>query len=221
MELMIRNVSLEDISDGKLYGINDMVKADCNDCKGCFDCCQGMGYSIILDPLDIYNLTKGLELTFGQLLAEKLELNVVDGTILPNLKMGGERDCCAFLNEEGRCGIHGFRPGICRLFPLGRVYEGHGFQYFLQVHECKKENKTKVKVKKWIDTSDLQKNEQFIIDWHYYLKDIQLKIKESKDEAWIKSVNMYVLNQFFLKPYDVNQDFYIQFAMRLGEAREK
>ncbi|MDQ9892155.1 YkgJ family cysteine cluster protein, partial [Acinetobacter baumannii] len=75
---------------------------------------------IILDPLDIYRLTFGLQQKFEQLLADKLELNVVDGVILPNLKMAGENEQCSFLNDEGRCSIHSIRPGICRLFPLGR-----------------------------------------------------------------------------------------------------
>ena len=51
---MRRQVSIEEISDGKLYSANDMVKADCQDCKGCSACCHGMGESIMLDPLDIY-----------------------------------------------------------------------------------------------------------------------------------------------------------------------
>ena len=29
---MRREVSLEEISDGRLYELNDMVKADCQDC---------------------------------------------------------------------------------------------------------------------------------------------------------------------------------------------
>jgi hypothetical protein len=44
---MRREVSLEEISDGRLYELNDMVKADCQDCKGCFDCCTGMGDSVV------------------------------------------------------------------------------------------------------------------------------------------------------------------------------
>ncbi len=51
---MKRNVSLAEISDGRLYGENDMVKADCHGCKGCSKCCHGMGESIVLDPYDIY-----------------------------------------------------------------------------------------------------------------------------------------------------------------------
>ena len=40
---MIRNCSLEEISDGKLYSENDMVKADTNQCQGCNSvCCHGI-----------------------------------------------------------------------------------------------------------------------------------------------------------------------------------
>ena len=31
---MLRNCSLEEISDGRLYDQTDMVKAYCNECKG-------------------------------------------------------------------------------------------------------------------------------------------------------------------------------------------
>ena len=153
---MKRNVSLEEISDGRLYGPNDMVKADCHGCKGCSKCCQGMGSSIIMDPFDVYRLTTGLGKSMEQLLQKEIELNVVDGVILPNLKMNGDKESCAFLNEEGRCSIHAYRPGICRLFPLGRYYENGSFKYFLQTGECTAVH-SKVKVSKWIDTPNLSK----------------------------------------------------------------
>ena len=41
---MRREVTLEEISDGRLYDANDMVKADCQDCKGCHDCCLNLGF---------------------------------------------------------------------------------------------------------------------------------------------------------------------------------
>ena len=59
------NKNLEEISDGKRYGLNDMVRAACNDCAGCSSCCEDMGESIILDPLDIYELTKNLNTCIG------------------------------------------------------------------------------------------------------------------------------------------------------------
>ena len=51
---MERNVTMAEISDGKLYSRDDMVKAGCDDCRGCSACCHGMGNSIVLDPYDVY-----------------------------------------------------------------------------------------------------------------------------------------------------------------------
>lgn len=212
---MLRECNLEEMTDGKRYALSDMVKADCNDCKGCSDCCRGMGQSIVLDPLDCFRLSRHLHKSFGELLTGALELNVVDGVILPNLKMAGDSEACAFLNEEGRCSIHVARPGICRMFPLGRIYEDGDFSYILQVHECPMPNKSKVKVGKWIDTPELKKNQQFIKDWHYYLKNVQEKLREAADEALIKDTSMRILNTFYLQPYDMEVDFYEQFYERL------
>ena len=64
---MRREQTLEEISDGKLYDSNDMVKADCHDCEGCCDCCQGMGDSVLLDPYDVYRLSAGLQKSVEQL----------------------------------------------------------------------------------------------------------------------------------------------------------
>ena len=154
---MLRNVSLEEISDGRLYGLNDMAKLGCNDCAGCSSCCRGMGNTIVLDPYDVWRLTGGLGVSLQQLLAGHLELNVVDGIILPNLKLAGDSEQCTFLNDAGRCSIHPYRPGICRLFPLGRYYEEDGFHYILQIHECEKPNRSKVKIRKWMDTPDMER----------------------------------------------------------------
>lgn len=217
---MIRQVSIEEISDGRLYGLNDMVKADCQDCKGCSACCRGMGNSITLDPLDVDRLSKGLHLSVEELLETKLELNTVDGNILPNLKMSGKEESCIFLSDEGRCTIHPIRPGICRLFPLGRYYQNDSFQYFLQIHECKKTNRSKIKVYKWIDTPDLKKNQKYISDWHYFLKDTQRVIKESDDLQMIRNLNVYILNRFYVKEYSPDRDFYEQFYERLQEAKD-
>ncbi len=208
---------MNEISDGKLYGSNDMVKADCGDCEGCSACCRGMGTSIVLDPLDVNRLACGLQMTFEELLSENVELNVVDGLILPNLKMVEEK--CGFLNEEGRCCIHPIRPGICRLFPLGRYYENGGFKYFLQVNECRKENRAKVKVKKWIDTPDLKSYEAFVNDWHNFLLALEKYIAGNPEEQ--KAVSMYILRHFYLSPYEEERDFYTQFAKRLARGYEE
>ncbi len=152
---MKRKVSLEEISDGRLYERNDMVKAGCGGCEGCSACCHHMGMSVILDPLDLHRLSVGLGMEAARLLEGPVELSVTDGMVLPNLKMDGKEEGCRFLSEEGRCRVHTFRPGLCRLFPLGRYYEGERFWYFLQVHECRKKDRTKVKVSRCLDVPDV------------------------------------------------------------------
>lgn len=217
---MKRDVTLAEISDGRLYGSNDMVKADCHGCKGCSKCCRGMGNSIVLDPYDVYRLQQGLGKDLQTLLAEgKIELNVVDGMILPNLKMMGTEEKCAFLNEEGRCSIHASRPGICRLFPLGRYYEDGDFKYFLQTGECSDTNRSKVKVSKWIDTPQLTRNHAFLCTWHYFLNDMEEIVGDLEDMELGKRLNMLMLQMFYLNPYVVECDFYGQFEERMEQFR--
>lgn len=212
---MLRDVRLEDISDGRFYTAGDMVKADCQGCQGCHACCTGMGQSIVLDPMDVHRLTEGLGIKFEALLASALELNVVDGIILPNIRM---KEDCAFLDENGRCKVHSIRPGICRLFPLGRYYEEDGsFRYFLQIHECKNQNRTKVKVKKWLEIPQLSEYEAYIRLWHSFQKHMQQYVAEHADAA--NAVSMYILQEFYLKPYGAGT-FYKEFKMRLDEAKK-
>lgn len=217
---MRREVSLEEISDGRLYELNDMVKADCQDCAGCCDCCQGMGDSVVLDPYDVYRLSQGLGKNMEELLDSCLELGVVDGNILPHLRMEGEKEQCVFLDENGRCSIHSIRPGFCRLFPLGRYYEDGGFRYILQIHECKKTNRSKIKVRKWIDTPNLKEYEKFVADWHYFLLDVQEVLYQSEDSQLIKNLNLYVVRRFYMQPYSGEEEFYPQFYRRLKEGRQ-
>ena len=204
---MLREVTMEDISDGRIYELNDMVKCDTGDCKDCHKCCGGMGTSIVIDPYDVWRLKKELNLGFENLLQKSyIELNMVDGLILPNLKMN-EKDTCSFLDENGRCSIHAARPGICRIFPLGRVYDENGFKYFVQKGQCAKERSlAKTKVKKWIDTEDLTINQKYILKWHNLIRtvgDKMIELKQSGRGEMLNEIAMYILNEFFVKDFDI------------------
>ena len=110
--------------------------------------------------------------------------------------------------------------GFCRLFPLGRYYTEDGFKYIIQIHECAKKNRSKIKVKKWIDTPDLRQYEKFVWDWHQFLLDVQEVFYQTEDADLIKNLNMYVLSRFYTKSYEENRDFYEQFYERLEEAKK-
>lgn len=221
-EKMKRNVDLREISDGRLYTAEDMVRADCHDCQGCSACCHGMGTSIILDPMDIWRLYRGTGMDFSELVSRGyVELGIADGMILPHLKMTEESDACRFLDPAGRCSVHGYRPGICRMFPLGRYYEGGGFRYFLQVHECRKNNRSKIKIKKWLGIPNIKEYEGYIRDWHDFLGQCEKGLTEL-DEQNARTLRIYVLRIFFQDPYEGEEkEFYHEFMARLNGTKEK
>ena len=220
----------------KLYTAGDMVRIGCNECKGCSYCCQEMGESVVLTPFDICELTWNLHKSFDELMEDKIELYMTDGMVMPNLKMTsrtgsfGSKEVCGFLNEEGRCGIHAFRPGLCRLFPLGRNYEIKqietadgikeikGFQYFILKDSCPNLNGTKVKIEKWLEIPNLKKNEEFITTWHYFCRDFQdrmQKMLRAGEDGKVKRENLTMLELFYRKPYEKGRDFYEQFGERM------
>lgn len=213
---MKREVPAGDLE--KLYTANDMVKV-CSGCGGCSECCRGMGESVILDPLDVRRLQAALGKDFSELSQQCLELNVVDGVILPNLRMAGEREQCVFLDARGRCSIHAHRPGFCRMFPLGRYYHDGTFSYFLQRGECRTEPKTKVKISRWIDMPDGKRYERYVLDWHNFLESVQTLLEHEKEEQLARDLNVYILEQFYAAPYTAD-DFYGQFEERLKKVKK-
>lgn len=220
---MKRNVDLKEISDGRLYSSGDMVRADCRDCEGCSECCRGMGSSIILDPMDVWRLQKGIKKGFQALLEEgEIELNMADGMILPNLKMDAEREACPFLDGQGRCSVHDCRPGLCRLFPLGRYYEENGFRYFIQIHECRKQDRGKIKIKKWLGIPNLKAYENYILEWHGFLNQCEDAL-ETLSEENVRILELYVLRRFYETAYMAADEngFYEEFSARMEEVKEK
>lgn len=215
---MLRECDINEISDGKRYQANDLAKLGCNDCKGCHSCCEGMEDTIVLDPYDICRLTVNLRTDFQTLMQGRIALHVEEGLILPHLFMSGESGACSFLNGEGRCSIHVYRPGICRLFPLGRIYEGEGFSYFLQVNECVRGNRSKEKIKNWIDTPRLKEYEAFILKWHNYTKQMQTFLAGREDA---KDWNLLHLQFFYIMPYGSMDSFYEEFETRLKDMQKR
>lgn len=206
---MLRQVDLDKISDGRIYRLHDTVKADCKGCIGCSYCCRNMVGTITLDPFDIYKFTINLNKGFEQLLSDCLELNIADGIILPNLKTAEKG--CPFLSREGRCTIYAFRPGLCRLFPLGRFIKDNTVHYILQVHECINQNRSDIAIYKWIGMPNIETYEKFSADWYHLIKRLQAYITDSPGQA--KTVNMLLLKSFYLYPYS-NSDFYRQYGER-------
>jgi len=212
---MEHKVNLEEISDGKLYSKNDLVKLGCDGCHGQASCCRFAEDTITLDPFDLYQLATGENLSFEQLYGQGLiALSPVQGLLLPHLNFSKETDSCPFLKSDGLCAIHANRPGLCRLFPLARYFEEDSLYYILQVHECPNPVTPKVKVKQWIGLPNPEQYELFLKDWHVLVTNTQKKIAAAPDNQTINTVTTALLKIFFLTPYQDDSDFYSQFQKR-------
>ena len=213
--------TLEGISDGKLYEIEDYVKADTCGCNGCYTCCHQVGDLVELTPFDVYEIVTYVQKSFDELLGNKLALQTNNKMLLPYLKMEGETQQCSFLNESGRCSIHGHRPNICRLFPLGRVYENDDFKYFLQVGTCVMPDLKEIKVKEWIGIANYEENKTFILEWYKLLKALKFRMKFVYDDAELQAMNTYLLDTFYRLEVKEGEDFYTAFFNVLPEAKQR
>ena len=210
---------LDEISDGKLYDIEDMVKADTCGCDGCSDCCHDVGDLVVLTPFDVYEIISYLGVDFDELLGDKIQLREDNKILLPYLKMQDNNKYCSFLNKEGRCMIHSKRPNICRMFPLGRVYKNDDFKYFLQIENCPKDNLEDVKVRDWLGIKNYYENKKFILEWHKFLKALTFRLKFMRDEKEIEEVNKIILDNFYR--IRIEGDFYNEFMKCLPEVKNR
>ena len=213
--------SLDTISDGKIYDIDDWVCADANGCAGCSACCHEVGDLVMLTPYDAFEICRHLDCDFDALLGDKIVLRKKQKLRLPYLGMQAEDKRCSFLNEADRCSIHAHRPNICRLFPLGRVYEKDDFKYFLQVNNCKKPQLSKVKVREWIGITYYDENKEMLIAWHELIKALKFRVKFVYDEAELERLNQILIDHFYRVRFEEERAFYRYFNEQLSMVKKE
>ena len=198
---------------------HDLARISCSACEGCGECCRGMDDTIHLDPYDVCLLSQNLGTGFGELLNTRIGLHVDGGLVLPHLLMDKETDACSFLGPDGRCSIHAFRPGFCRLYPLGRVYENGTLGYFVTDSVCPG-GRSKVRIHKWLEIADLPRYEAFLLTWHDFRKDVQKKLLSAQDMELSQKTTLYILDLFYGTPTAPGRDFHTAFARRIKKARK-
>ena len=200
------------------YQLNDIARISSSACEGCGECCRGMGESIELDPYDSLQLAAGLNKRFADLINNEIALHSENGIILPHIAMKGGNDACSFLGKDGRCTIHPFRPGICRLYPLSRKYLDEGIRYFIQPDVCPGHSLVKVRIRSYLQIQEYSRYEGFKWNWFRFLKDAEDTAISDADPSLRTKLGLFILETFFLRPYS-NGDFYSIFDKRMKRAR--
>ncbi|MDN5300465.1 MAG: uncharacterized protein PWP51_3018, partial [Clostridiales bacterium] len=221
--------SLTEISDGRLYDYTDVVKADTGGCNHCHACCVDVGDLVSLTPYDTYEMMRATQQSFTALISDHIAFHPIGKLDLPHLKMNNVGAACSFLNTDGRCSIHSHRPNICRLFPLGRVYEEDDFKYILQQNACVKPKLEKVKIKKWISIDSYPENKAFLLEWHRLLGAIAFRMKFIREADSIRVFNNDFINGFYnielplqqMDDTEAHRTFYKQFYETLPSIKNR
>lgn len=207
---MEHKVNLSEISDGKLYSLSDSVCIDCDGCGKQAECCRFAEDTITLDPYDFFLLASGGLGSFTELYQKGLIGLLTDrGLILPHLAFNKER--CPFLEGNGRCRIHAYRPGLCRLFPLARIFEENHVSYILQIHECPLKAEKSVTVSDWLGYKNASEYEAYSLSYSRLLTRCRAYFETLSSPQDRSSFAMAFLRYFFQTPYE---DFFPEFSKR-------
>lgn len=115
----------------EIIGKNDTFDFKCDKCGKC--CTKNTIETILFKPYDIYKLAKGLNKNPLELAMKHGDIYIGEGSGFPIVRMewkmsitgNGIEIVCPFRESlpDGKniCGVHGFKPGSCKLFPLGRI----------------------------------------------------------------------------------------------------
>lgn len=204
-------------------------------CDGCRDgssqCCCNRDQRIIINPYDIYKLQKGLGKTSKEIFDKYIEISCGYESGLPIMLLGIKKlytgeEVCPFIrrktDENGMsrryCSVHNFKPGVCSIFPLGRVTpkDEEKMVYILQEVNCglkPKEDDPEITISDWVP--DLENADKAFNTYYELLEEAVkiLKFSELKKSTKISQASKdKVYNKFthILCDFDTEKDFFEQ-----------
>lgn len=105
--------------DNMKIGIDDKFSFSCRQCGKC--CIERE--DILLTPLDLFKLSKKLNMTPNDFVEKYGEVYIGDSSrmVLVRLKPRGSIRRCPLLKDR-KCSVHDAKPRVCAMFPIGRAF---------------------------------------------------------------------------------------------------
>jgi len=203
-------------------------------CRACGKCCENRNNesSILLFPIDIFNISKALNLNPFDFLKEYTTSNIGQNSGLPVYYLKSRplynkkgSICSLAIPKKGKyiCSVHKFKPGACGLFPLGRVQstnkEGPSFEYFEQLDaKCMGSKESKEwTIDEWVPRRE--EGEQALISFGNNYEDL-LKIvnltnvyESRRLSNTVKNLLATMSAKLLYEMYDANKEFIPQFEL--------
>lgn len=156
-------MDIEEIQNRELAPTDEFEFA----CKECGGCCRKRREPIMVTACDIYYAMKAIGSSPDAALKKHFEYTIGKDSHLPVILLR-ERDdgSCSFL-RKGKCLIHQDKPIVCRLFPLGRFYDGRDkkYHYFSNANSCEGSKQQTFTLQEWLELFDIPAHEEENLLW--------------------------------------------------------
>ncbi len=195
-------------------------------CRSCGKCCKDR-HDIILKPRDLFRIAQYLNKDTNYVMQRYCHISIGPSSKLPiiTLKAVGPAAQCPFLQKR-RCAIHGVKPEVCALYPLGRYTnskEGqYSIYYLLQPTDCGGVSKTYT-VRSWLSQFDLPVDDPFYLQFTQICMDLtrtmHALIKQRTQEEQFPFTSM--IFQKLYHEYQMDQPFDHQFEVNMSSLTDE
>jgi uncharacterized protein len=207
--------------DEMCIGTEEHFRFHCNQCG---KCCINRE-DILLNPKDLYNISKELGLAPQDTVAQYCEVYLGENSRIPvvRLKPRGSIKRCPLLKDR-KCSVHKAKPTVCALFPLGRsikleagksdpdAIERAGIQYIINPIECgdRSEDHT---VREWVESFGIPVHDRDFLAWQKVLFAVRQRIVELEKMLTDSAMELIwsITCQALYLDYNIQQSFQEQF----------
>lgn len=205
----------------KEIGLDDSFKFHCNQCGKC--CIHRE--DILLNPKDIYNMSRELGMSTEELFGRYCETYVGDDSRIPivRIRPKGSVKRCPLLRDR-KCMVHKSKPSVCAMFPIGRflqVGDAEGnirdvtvddVQYIFTKPDCGDDAESHT-VREWLEAFGISLQDEFYIKWQKIIVETSMTYRKLEMRvsphvmqlAWQACFIELYLN------YDTEEEFMPQF----------
>ena len=175
------------------------------ECKMCGDCCRKRKEPIIISGLDAFYIAKALDMEMPALFNKILNVEVGYTSKMPTVYLQERLDGSCRLLRNGRCMVQDNKPIVCRLYPIGRLFNGKEFVYFNQHSSCGGKE-TPITLREWLNAFNIPEDD---IEGKTYMKvfgEATLYMQTLKKETDKQEFYKDLFLAFFIQ-YDIEKSF--------------
>jgi len=219
MDERLKNIM--DNLDSIQIGLDDPFKFHCTCCAKC--CIHRE--DILLNPKDIYNMSKELGISPEELFKKYCEAYVGDDSRVPivRIKPRGSVKRCPLLKER-KCLVHKSKPSVCAMFPIGRFLQAgdtegniknisvEDVQYIFTRPDCGDTTESHT-VREWLGYFGIPIKDEFFIKWQKVIIETSISFRklEKKVSPHVMELAWTAAFAGLYLHYDMEKEFMLQF----------